>query len=229
MYRFYLYQSVIIFILLSVGSSCTRQSSYPIGTQKEEIFAQLSDEEIEIEVIYIGATPDYLIFETYIKNKSKIDLPVSTDHFSLHENESGSVIPPYETKEVISKLESQQKHMRKEKRKRTLLGVIVAGAGLLTNSISGVGIAENLWYNSESVAYVFDERRWIQRNIKSLDEEIQYIENNNLKAETILPGESITRDLLFPIKKYSGLLEVRFNHPRQDYILIFHSKDLLPQ
>lgn len=221
---------IYFFFFLSIlATSCAPKYAATATEPPNEIYAAIDDQNIIIELIYIGSTPTYHIFETQIKNVSSRELTISIQDFVWHELKKGKYQHPLSTDELELQLVQNHKKLKKEKKNRTIWSAVVTGLSILANSTTGISIGENLWYNTESLFYIFDERRWMQRNINSIEEELQYIQSHNLDREIIAPDEQMIKDVLFPISNTKGDVEIIYHHPNQDYILIFKESDFKPR
>ena len=190
----------LIIFLIIVLSSCS-------SSREGEIFRQFSDEDVQvgtiedesilIEMAYIGAIGHSYIFECYVKNHSDESLFLDKSQFTI-ETGNQKIIYPISEDEIIANLTSARKALKKRKKTSTILGGIAVGLSVLAGATNGVPAGEALVYNADPVIGIFDERRWYQRNIESVEDEIEYIRNAQFKYDIIPPGEEIVRDVLFP-------------------------------
>lgn len=211
--------------LLMIIWSCA-PNRYQIYDEPLEIYAQIEDENLYIEIIYVGATPNYHIFESIITNNSNDDVYISRDQYVMNLTHKEKRISPYTNDQLIPLLKREREKLKKAKKSRTIWGAVVTGLGVLATATSGVPIAENILFNSESVYYIIDDRRFVQRNIDSLEDEIDYIRARNTKLEIIPPNQTRSRDILFPIERTKGEVEILFTDHGHEYALIFNAEDL---
>ena len=217
------YFILITYLILLIG--CASNSARNQAPQ-EEVFAYIEGNDIDIEIIYIGKTPTYQIFETIINNKTDDLINIDRHQFSMHLTHNGDILKPYDADELTNLLLTEKQNLKKTKKNRTILGAVVTGLSVLASASTGVPVAENLLFNSESVSYILEERRYIQRNIDSVDEEIDYIKSTQFNQEHIPSHKSISKDLLFPATKMKKDVEIIFNHQGHEYVLVFDSKEL---
>lgn len=211
--------------LLIMMWSCA-PNRYQIDDQPQEIYAQIEDQDLYTEIIYVGATPNYHIFESIITNHGDDDLYISRDQYVMNLTHKEKRIAPYTNDQLIPILKREREKLKKTKKSRTILGAVVTGLGVLATATSGVPVAENILFNSESIYYIIDDRRFVQRNIDSVEDEIDYIKARNTKLEIIPPHQTRSRDILFPIERTKGEVEILFTDHGHEYALIFNAKDL---
>ena len=151
---------------------------------------------------------------------------IDRHQFSMHLTHNRDILRPYNTEDLTNLLLSEKQNLKKTKKNRTILGAVVTGLSVLASASTGVPVAENLLFNTESVSYILEERRYIQRNIDSVDEEIDYIKSTQFNQEHIPSHKSISKDLLFRVTKMKKDVEIIFNHQGHEYVLVFGSKEL---
>ena len=217
------YFILITYLILFIGCA---SNSVRNQLPQDEVYAYIEGDDLDIEIIYIGRTPTYQIFETIINNKTGAPMNIDRHQFSMHLTHNGDILRPYNTEDLTELLQSEKQNLKKIKKNRTILGAVTTGLSLLASATTGVPIAENLLFNTESVSYIIEERRFIQRNIDSMDDELEYIKSSQLSQVHIPGGKSISKDLLFPIAKMKKDVEIIFTHKGHDYVLVFDSKEL---
>ncbi len=213
-----------IYLLLVISIMSCSKGYYP--DTDEQIYAAITDDDLTIDVTYIGAVPEYHIFELYVENHTDKSLTIEREDIQLLIPSKDKLISPWTDEELIYTLEEEQKKLKKKKKTLAILGALSVAVDVLAVSTGGGAAAEVIYYGAESTAYIVDEQRFMKRAINSIDDEKLYIKEQNLKTVTIPPGQSAVQDVLFPIipKRTKDDVEFIYRGPKSDYTLIFESR-----
>ena len=221
MYKLY---TLGLAISIIIATSCASYQGQ--ANPDEEIFAIVSDQYATVEMVYVGATPNYHIVETHIVNHQEVPVKLSHEQFAISSTKrERDPILPYTQDEAIAALSQEQKKIKKEKKGSLVAGILVTGLTAALNAGTGLSVAENVFYTAESAIYIADENRYYNRNIKGIESEKEYIQQQVLDHEIILQGKTITKDLLFPKRRWKGKVEILYKGTHTDYILEFSAGD----
>ncbi len=212
------------FLFMCVLQSCA--TTYQPVIQ-EEVFDLVEDENLRIEMVYIGATPNYHIVETIIHNKSDQHITLERSDFEMNLIKRKESYKPLANHEITHVLLEEKKTLKKEKKNRLIWGIVSTGVSTALGATSGLSVAENILFTAENTLYVLDEEKFLKRNINSIDGELDYIKTANMGTHHLEPNETISKDLLFPIIKLKGTIELIYRSIDTDYILSFESSDLI--
>ena len=213
--------SIYVFTALLSFASCITERSifydYDEGNEDSgDLYeCQYLDSLIEISYGYVGATPNYFIFELNMVNRSAEDHLIQHQDFTM-DVKDGLVSKAYWKDEVLEILDIEQEALKKEKKKRTVWNAILTGLEIVLTSGQGVSVGESLLYSAEPVFYIFDERRFYERNIRSSEEERAYVIEYTLDEAVVAGHDSVSFDLLFPLQPIISDVDIIYTHARHE-------------
>lgn len=221
----------IRFILLAVVCiSLHSCSSYRSTNQApEEVYATIADESIEMELVYVGTTPNYHIIECTLLNKGESDHTLDRFNFEMINVKKKVSLPALDPYEAELLLNREQKKIKKEKKVNLIGGLVLTGLSAVANAGAGASVAQNIFLTAESAIYIADDSRYYNRNIKSIEDEKLYIAEMVLDQFIVAPRSRITKDLLFPVEKMRGPVEIIYKSAEVDYIFEFSASDFNPR
>ena len=211
-------------LLLGLMTLCSCKSSKS-NIDNNEVFAVVSDQYIDMELTYVGATFDYHIMECYIVNKYDRDITLDRFNFELINEKRNVGERPYSPDEAIALLDTQQDRLKKQKRASLVTGILTTGFNVAANAALGGSAVNSVAYGIESAIYIADDSRFYNRNIKSLEDEMIYINDYVLETMIIPAGGKVTADVIFPIHNMRGDVQILFVGPDNDYMFEFNASD----
>jgi len=212
-----------IFLLLS---SCSTQRDGEIyqNLDQSEIQAGLvGNDDFELEIAYVGAIGHSFVYECYMKNYSDEAIVVDKSNFYM-EHGDGQVIFPSEGSAIAEHLRREKKNLKKQKKSNTALGFFTVGLSTLASVSTGVPVGEALLFNAEPIFYIFDDKRWYNKGIESVEDEINYVQEAQFDQEILQPGQEIVRDLLFATTKIKTDVMLHYSHKDEPYSVTFPKK-----
>ena len=216
----------LLFFVISI-LSC---SSYR-GTNQapEETYASITDDLVEMELVYVGTTPNYHIIECSMTNKASSEHVLDRFNFEMINKKRKVILPALDPDEAERLLSREQKKIKKEKKANLIGGLVLTGLSAVVNAGAGASVAENIFLTAESAIYIADDNRFYNRNIKSIEDEKEYIYEMVLDQAIVPPRSRVTRDLLFPVTKMKGPVEIMYKSEEVDYIFEFTASDFRPR
>ena len=211
-------------LLLGLMTLCSCKSSKS-NIDNNEVFAVVSDQYIDMELTYVGATFDYHIMECYIVNKYDRDITLDRFNFELINEKRNVGEHPYSPNEALTLLYTQQERLKKQKRASLVTGILTTGFNVAANAALGGSAVNSVAYGIESAIYIADDSRFYNRNIKSIEDEKIYINDYVLETMIIPAGDKVTADVIFPIHKMRGDVQILFVGPDNDYMFEFNASD----
>lgn len=192
-----------------------------------EVFAMVSDDYLVMEITYVGSTFDYHIMECHIINK--YDRPITLDrlNFELINKKKNIQERSIAPDDALTLLDTQQERLKKQKKASVIVGILSAGLNIAASAAAGGSVVNNVAYSLESAAYIADDSRFFTRNINSIDDEKKYIDDYVLDIMTIPAGGKAATDVIFPIHKMRGDVDILFVGPDNDYIFEFDASDFV--
>ena len=216
----YLY---LFLLLASITLFSCKSSQNAVGDN--EVFAIVSDDYLDMEMTYVGSTFDYHILECHIINKYNRPIVVDRLHFELINEKKKVYERSLAPDDALALLDTQQDRLKKQKTASVITGILTTGLGIATNTALGGSAANSVAYSIESAIYIADDTRFFNRNINSIEEEKDYIDDYVLDIITIPARGKASTDLIFPIQKMRGDVEIFFVGPDNDYIFEFKASD----
>ena len=211
-------------LLLGLMTMCSCKSSKS-NIDNNEVFAVVSDQYIDMELTYVGATFDYHIMECYIVNKYDRDITLDRFNFELINEKRNVGERPYSPNEALTLLDTQQERLKKQKRASLVTGILTTGFNVAANAALGGSAVNSVAYGIESAIYIADDSRFYNRNIKSIEDEKIYINDYVLETMIIPAGDKVTADVIFPIHNMRGDVQILFVGPDNDYMFEFNASD----
>ena len=151
------------------------------------------------------------------------DSVVDKSNFYMEHGE-GQVIFPSEGSAIAEFLRKEKSRLKKEKKANTALGILNVGLSALAGASTGVSVGESLLFSAEPIFYIFDDRRWYNKGIESMEDEIIYVQEAQFDHNIIQPGEAIVRDLLFATSKVKTDVTLHYSHDEEPYSVTFPKK-----
>lgn len=213
--------SILIIVLLSFSCSTNREGQIYQSFDQEDIqVGTIEDSLMTVELAYVGAIGHSYIFECYIENKSENSLILDKSQFKMI-LPGGKQVNSSDENQIVQGLKEDRKGLKKRKKNMTILGGIYIGLGTILGAAEGLNPVENLAYNAEPIFGIFDERRWYQRNIDSVEDEIEYVRSAQFNTDRLTKGQSIIRDVLFPTHVIKDDIDVVFAYGENEYSFTF--------
>ena len=184
------------------------------------------DSLFNLEMLYVGATPDYLIFETSFQNKSEDTLLLQREDFTINFLDEYVEHKPYPTQQVLSILSQRECQLVKRRKRTTFWNGVGFGASIIVSVLTGAPPIDNVFIGLDNMAFIFDERNYQKQTIEALREEMIHIEKYNLEAVRVAPNQTAQHDVLFPYTRTKGDTEVIYAHPSGDYIMTLTAREL---
>lgn len=184
------------------------------------------DSLFNLEMLYVGATPDYLIFEIDFQNISEDTLALQGSDFSINFLDEYVEHKPYTTQQVLSILSQRECTLKKRRKRNTVWRSVGVGAGLIIGALTGVPPIDNVLFGINDVAFIFDERNFQKQTIESLREEMMHIEKYNLEYAKVAPNQTVQHDVLFPYTKTKGDTEISYTHQSEQFVMTMTARDL---
>ncbi len=222
MKRFFWFLFIAFFLLASCRS-----------LKDGEIYQQVSGDDIQVgfvedtlltlEVAYIGAIGHSYIFECTIENISSKEHVLDKSQFTMELNDN-EILYPVNEDLIVGNLAENRSKLKKRKKDFTILSGIMVGLGVIAGASEGLNVGEVIAYNADPLFAIFDERRWYQRNIESVEDEIEYIRSAQFRNYRLNSLSHVTRDLLFPTTKVKSDVDIIFTIGDLDYVITFPKK-----
>jgi len=207
LYKYILLSLTVGFLLFS---SCRTQ-------RDGEIYQNIEESKIQAGVV---GDDD---FELEVANHGEAAMIVDKSNFYM-EHGDGQVIFPSEGSAIAEHLREEKKKIKKQRKTNTALGILGVGLSTLAGVSTGVPVGETLLFNAEPIFYIFDDMRWYNKGIESVEDEIQYVQEAQFDHEILLPGQEIVRDLLFATTKINDDVMLHYNHEDEPYSITFPKK-----
>ena len=216
-----------IALVLVLGLICmTSCRTYKDGEIYQNLEGQdlevgaIEDDEMAIEIAYIGAIGHSYIFECAMTNLSDETIVIDKRQFSMTINGAKIQYPIYED-DVVSELNKTKKTLKNRRKADTALGILGIGLNVLLTASTGTSVGEAVLTNAEPLVYIMDDRRWYKRNIESVEDEIEYVRSAQYNNQLILPKKTVVRDLLFPTTKVDGDVDISVFYNGESYVITF--------
>ena len=216
----------LISLSLLVLASCST-------SRDGQIYQNFDDDEIQVgviedslftlEIAYIGAIGHSYIFECAIDNMTENSLILDKSQFTMQVID-GIKSKPIDENNTIEQLVDNRQTLKKRKKSFTIFSGVMIGIGVLAGATEGLSAGEVLAYNADPLIAIFDERRWYQRNIESLEDEIEYIRSAQFHSYHLEPYETVIRDVLFPATRVNHDVDIIFTYGDQEFTITFPKK-----
>jgi len=154
----------------------------------------IEEEQLAIEVAYIGAIGHSYVFECTIDNLSNSPMVIDKSQFYMNIG-AESLVQAAPEDLIVDQLISEQKRLKKARKANTILGVLGIGLSAALGASGGQSVEQTVLANAEPIAYIFDDRRWYSQGINSIDDEIEYIRSSQYDEYRLGPRTAVTRDL----------------------------------
>jgi len=218
--RKYLYLSLLVALSL-VSCQTQRDGTFYQNVDQDEVQAGIiGNEDFEMEIAYVGAIGHSFIYECYVKNNSDQTMIIDKSQFYL-EHGDGKIIFPSEGDQIAEALKTEGRKLKKEKKTARALGILGVGLSTLAGVSSGASVGESLLFSAEPIIYIFDEQRWYDRGIDSVEDEIAYVKEAQFDYIRLAPDQTIVRDLLFATTKMKSDVTVHFSYGEEPYSVTF--------
>ena len=193
--------SLFIITVLLVISSCAsnKTSGYYNKPQAEIHYGIAEDENVVVDISYIGALGRNFIFECSVKNRGGDYIVVDQQDFVMLIGEQEE-IRPIEVERSVKELLTERQKIKKQKKTNTILAIVGAGVSVLAGVANGVSVGETIGFASEPLLYAAEDNTWANRGIASVEDEVRYLETSLFRNEHILSGQTSTMDVLFRVK-----------------------------
>lgn len=184
------------------------------------------DSLFNLEMLYVGATPDYLIFETSFQNKSEDTLFLQGEDFTINFLDEFVENKPYPTQQVLSMLSQRECQLVKRRKRTTIWNGIGFGASIIISVLTGAPPIDNALIGIDNMAFIFDERNFQKQTIEALREEMIHIEKYNLDFSKVAPNQTVQHDVLFPYTKTKGDTEISYTHQSEQFVMTMTAREL---
>jgi len=214
---------ILLFVLALGLMACSTYKDGQIYQSPSEDQIQvglIEEEQLAIEVAYIGAIGHSYVFECTIDNLSNSPMVIDKSQFYMNIGAERLVQAAPEDL-IVDQLISEQKRLKKARKANTILGVLGIGLSAALGASGGQSVEQTVLANAEPIAYIFDDRRWYSQGINSIDDEIEYIRSSQYDEYRLGPRTAVTRDLLFPTTKVRRDVDVVFNYLGEEYVITF--------
>jgi hypothetical protein len=213
---------LLLVALASVGCQSARQDGIYQAIDEDKIqVGIISADDLVLEVAYIGAIGHSYIFECTLENLRSEEIVIDKSQFYLDLGHQDIVFCAEED-HLIEGIKADVKRYKIERKNSTAINILGAVSAVLSVATPGVSVAETVVFSAEPIFAIFDDRRWYKRGIKSLEDEIVYIDQAQYDKEVIRPYNQSTRDLLFPTTfKIERDLNLVWSFDDQEYVITF--------
>ncbi len=212
---------LLISVVFIISCSSVRNGQIYKSFEEDEVEVGLvSDEILTFEVAFIGAIGHSYIFECIITNHSDDLIMIDPTNFELQIAADIS-LQPIDNEEIVISLKNDSKSLAKRRKTETTLGLLGVGINVLLGASTGLSVGETLLSSAEPLIYIADDRRWYQRNIDSVEDEIDYVNSTLYGRERIDAGQTLVKDVLFPTQKVKGDVDFRFFYDNEEYVVTF--------
>lgn len=209
---------IIFLILIFWSVSCAQQYVPGVVNYDDESFdsyvVDCQGDNHSIAVKYLGFSNLYFIFEMQFTNEAPDTQLITRTDFAMDVLD-GRVEKPFDKYSLVDLLYQNHDELKKVRKRRTTWAAILTGLELVA-TLGQSNVASTILYGTESTIYILEERNFIQREMNTLDEEINYVYDLALDTIYIPPGESIYADLLFPIQPIDSDVDIMYTHDRQE-------------
>lgn len=180
----------------------------------------LEDDELSIEMAYIGAIGHSYVFECAVTNLLDESIWLDKQQFSLTIDGSKTLLPINE-EDVVTELHKTSKALKNRRKNETALGILGIGLNVLLGASTGVSVGDAVLASAEPLIYIMDDRRWYKKNIESVEDEVEYVRSAQFDNQLISPQETVVRDLLFPTTKVDGDVDISLYYNGHSYVITF--------
>lgn len=215
----------LIAVLLFTACSPRMNTGFSSDEMLYDIYVGATDSLFNLELLYIAATDDYLIFETTFINLSEEPIELKRENFLLKQGALLSSVHPYTTDDLMEFLMLERKQTKKLKRQRTALTGVGIAFGILTGVVGGFG-TQSVIYGLEDLIYLSGDRRGFERDISSIEDEMDYLQKMNLESVNVMPGDTIVREIFFPFTSSTENSEITFLKNGNEHLMILTPEDL---
>jgi len=208
--------------------SCSPKFNPGAFEEPEDVFIGASDSTtFDLEMLFVAATHDYLILEARFINLSEDELTLEREDFELRVPERALKSSPYSTDELMEFLMLERKAARKARRNRNIInGLTLAGTLLTGFSGGGFYSLDIAFYSLQDVLYLTDDNRILNREIRNIEGEMDYLREVNLESEVVAPRDTIFREIFFPFDFTSEDVEVIYHRDSVNYSMILTPEDM---
>ena len=213
--------NILLLSIVILSYSCSPQI-YFLEANKIEKITENHQGEVAITADFAGDAIDYIIFELTIENNSTDTFFIRNEDITLNlsEEETSSQRPifPLEKDFLLERIENRKDENRVRKKHRTL-NLVLGGLDILTTLLSpGLSAGNRLLYAIEPAVYMADGQRSSKLVERSIDEQIQYVEDWAFDDTFILPGAEGSWDILFESVLINGSAELNIQNVQVDFL-----------
>lgn len=167
------------------------------------------DDNLELEISFIGIIADRYVFETVLSNLSASDIRVHKNQFVM-EHQGVSILHTDDLQSTITEVKKDQKKLAKRRKINNWINGISAGIGLISSITAGTTAPSTLISSIEPTLYIVDENIWITKDIQSSEDYISYLQTAQYDNDIIASGASLTRDIFFNVFEINQDVEIEF-------------------
>ena len=204
-------KSALLFFVILLGSCASNKNNliYQDVQETDPHSGFVYDENIELEISFVGVMDERYVFETVITNLSEYDISVHASQFVMR-HQGMSIVHTEDLKTTIQEVAEDQKKLTKRRKFNNLINGIGVGIGLLVAITTGTPTTTTLLSSLEPTLYIVDENLWISKDIQSSDEYISYLQTAQYDNDVIASGASLTKDLFFNVFEINQDIEIEF-------------------
>ena len=211
------YYYLFLVIFATACSTTTRFTQvYMSPAEMEDVYSESAVSETDSlsswEMEYIGDAFEYLIFECQIVNHDTIPLEIGYRNFSLnpvHEFNRPGVLLALNPKIKIGVLTEEKKSEKSRRKSGNILNGILVGLELIAIAATpGANVVEGVLYATDGIVGMTTENKASLDYERDLGNELNYFEEGVLYKETIFPGDTLVRDIVFPRTQRIGPVEI---------------------
>ena len=218
---------LILPLLVFILFSCSPRMNPGLLEEPQDVYIGSTDSTtFNLEMLFVAATPEYLIFEAEFINQSPEEMLLKREDFELQIPERALKSAPYSTDDLMEFLLLERKAAKKAKRNRTIQNGVSLGFGLLTGVFGGWSAFNVVSVSLEDLIYLGGDRRIMNREIKSIEGEMDYLREVNLDSVLVAPMDTIYREIFFPFDFTSEDVEVIYRRDSTNYSMILTPEDL---
>lgn len=219
------YLLLLVFPLLIFACS-PRTGSIIYEEEPEDIIIGVADSLNNLELFFVAVTPDYLVFESEFINYSDENILLKREDFEIRIPEIAFKAQPYSTDDLMEFLMIERKKIKKAKRRRTIFNSISLGASILGAGFGGWSTFDAVYYPLQDLIYLSNDRRFSNRQVKTVEEEMDFIGKINLDSTIIAPNDTIYKEIFFPFVNTIDSIEIIYENMEGEHIMMLDSEDL---
>ena len=218
---------ILLLVLPILIFACSPRTGSVIYEEPEDLIIGVADSLYNLELFFVAATPDYLIFEAEFINYSSQDILLKREDFEIRIPEFAFKAQPYSTDDMMEFLLLERKKIKKAKRRQTVINGISLGASILGAGFGGWSTFDAVYYPLQDLLYLTDDRKFANRQVKTVEEEMDIIRELNLDSIIVAPADTIYKEIFFPFKIQTlDSIEIIYKDDKAKHTMVLDSRDL---